>query len=68
MVLVKAVPVNGTGELGVLVMYKILLAEAAKIVVLGDPTLPVGDNAESDNVHPIAFDPERILVPLPFMY
>ena len=68
MVLVNDVPVNGTGELGVLVMYNILPAEAAKIVVLGEPTDPVGLNAESLKVQPAAFDPERILVPDPLMY
>ena len=68
MVLVKEVPVKGTGELGALVMYKIFPAEAAKIVVLGDPTLPVGLNAESLKVHPLVLLPDNILVPDPFMY
>ena len=53
---------------GTLVMYKILPAEAAKILVLGEPTDPVGDNALSLKVQPAAFDPERILVPLPLIY
>ena len=68
MVLAKEVPVKGTGELGVLVMYRILPAEAAKIVVLGDPTLPVGENAESLKVHPLVLLPDKILVPDPLMY
>ena len=68
MVLAKEVPVKGTGTEGTLVMYKILPAEAAKIVVLGLPTEPVGLNAESLSVQPAALDPERILVPLPLMY
>ena len=67
-VLAKEVPVNGTGELGILVMYKILPVEAAKIVVLGLPTEPVGLKAESLSVQPAALDPERIRVPLPLMY
>ena len=68
MVLVKEVPVKGTGELGALVMYKIFPAEAAKILVLGEPTDPVGDNAESERVQPLVLLPERILVPDPLMY
>jgi hypothetical protein len=68
MVLAKDVPVKGTGELGTLVMYKVLPAEVAKIVVEGLPTEPVGLNAESLSVQPAAFDPERIRVPLPLMY
>ena len=68
MVLVKEVPVRGTGTEGTLVMYKILPADAAKIVVLGEPTDPVGDNAESDKVQPLVLLPDNILVPDPFMY
>ena len=68
MVLLRLVPVRGTGTEGIEVMYNILPAEAAKIVVLGDPTEPVGDNALSLKVQPAALDPERIRVPLPLMY
>ena len=68
MVLAKDVPVKGTGELGTLVMYKVLPAEVAKMVVLGEPTLPVGDSAESDKVQPLVLLPDNILVPDPLMY
>ena len=68
MVLAKEVPVRGTGTEGTLVINKIFPRPEAKILVLGDPTLPVGDNAESDNVQPAALDPEIILVPDPLMY
>jgi hypothetical protein len=68
MVLVRLVPVKGTGELGVEVINKIFPGPEAKIVLTGDPTLPVGDNAESDKVQPAALDPEIILVPDPLMY
>ena len=68
MVLLRLVPVRGTGTEGTLVMYKILPAEAAKIVVLGDPTLPVGLNALSLKAQPATLDPEIILVPDPLMY
>ena len=57
MVLAKEVHVKGTGELGTLVMYKILPAEAAKIVVEGLPTEPVGLKAESLKVQPAVLLP-----------
>ena len=68
MVLAKEVPVKGTGTEGTLVMYKILPADAAKMVVLGEPTLPVGDSAESDKVQPLVLLPDNIRVPDPLMY
>ena len=68
MVLAKDVPVKGTGELGTLVMYKVLPAEVAKIVVEGLPTEPVGERALSDKVHPLVLLPDNIRVPDPFMY
>ena len=68
MVLAKEVPVKGTGTEGTLVMYKILPAEAAKIVALGDPTLPVGERALSLRVHPLVLLPDNIRVPDPLMY
>ena len=68
MVLAKEVPVKGTGTEGTLVMYKILPAEAAKMVVLGLPTEPVGDSAESDKVQPLVLLPDNIRVPDPLMY
>jgi hypothetical protein len=68
MVLAKEVPVKGTGELGVEVINRMFPGPEAKIVLTGDPTLPIGDNAESLSVQPAAFDPERIRVPLPLMY
>ena len=68
MVLVRLVPVRGTGIEGTLVMYRMFPGPAANILVLGLPTDPVGLKAESLSVQPAAFDPERIRVPLPFIY
>ena len=68
MVLAKAVPVIGTGTEGTLVINKMFPGPEAKILLTGDPTLPVGDNAESDKVQPLVLLPEIILVPDPFMY
>ena len=68
MILAKDVPVKGTGELGVEVTNKMFPGPEAKILLTGDPTLPVGDNAESDKVQPLVLFPEIIRVPLPFMY
>ena len=65
-VFVKAVPLLGTAALGVLVIHKILPALVANILVLGLCKLPVGDNAESDRVHPKALLPETIRVLEPF--
>ena len=68
MVLAKEVPVRGTGTEGTLVINKIFPGPEAKILVLGDPTLPVGDNAESDKVQPLVLLPDNIRVPYPLMY
>ena len=68
MVLVRLVPVRGTGIEGTLVMYSILPGPEAKIVVLGEPTDPVGDNAESLKVHQLVLLPDNIRVPDPLMY
>jgi hypothetical protein len=68
MVLVKEVPVNGTGELGVEVINRMFPGPEAKIVVEGLPTEPVGERALSDNVQPLVLLPDKILVPEPFMY
>ena len=68
MVPVAALPVAGIRADGTLVTHKIFPGGVAKIDVLGLWSDPVGDKLESDRVQPAAFDPETILVPVPFMY